>query len=570
MTQKRLVTSARALAATLTVLFLAASLAAPALATKRMALVIGNSAYTSQDPLKNPANDAALIGRTLKSVGFEVDQHIDLSQKKIRRAILNFTRKVEAAGKDTIAVFYYAGHGIQVKGENYLIPVDADIKGEGDVAIESVALSRVLQSMELTGAGVNIIILDACRNNPFIKKRGGGRGLARVDTPTGSIIAYSTKPGATAADGDGINSPYSLALAEMIKKPGMPVEKAFKLVRIKVLEMTNNAQVPWEDTSLLQDVSFAPASSGPATTPSTLTGPVPPVTTTPPVKSPPFQPPANTLADGKAAYQRALDQGTIAGYQLFISRFPNHPKVSVARKLLETLSDEVSWNKATRTNTIASYTRYLIAFPEGIYAGDATRRRNRMRQQAAVDPNPPPITGNSTDSGTDTSPPVFNTPDPPIIKQPEPRAALTIRHGYDAYGNDYRILKKVPYNSCVSACRSDRQCRAFTYNTSARWCFLKHAYSKLIPTRNAIAGYRRSSASAPPRVSSIRVIPNADVRGQDYSNLKRVTFQTCYKTCERSNLCRSFAYINRLRDCWLKTGRTPVLRKRGVTLGIKN
>jgi len=244
--------------------FLAAVLAAvcilgtfsTAFATERYALVIGNSAYATA-PLPNPVNDADLMAETLAGLGFKVKLHKDLTRRDMRRAIVDFGQSLEEAPKGSVALIFYAGHGIRIDGENYLIPVDAVISDPLDVKIEGVQASTVLETLNRY-EGLNIVVLDACRNNPFEGgTRSGGGGLARMDAPTGTLVAFSTAPGRVAEDGEGRNSPYTHALVRAMQVPGMKVEDVFKRVRIEVLERTSKRQVPWESSSLIGDFYFS-------------------------------------------------------------------------------------------------------------------------------------------------------------------------------------------------------------------------------------------------------------------------------------------------------------------------
>ena len=217
---------------------------------KRVALVIGNSRYRMA-PLANPANDARLIAATLRSVGFDVLEHLDADQKQMKRAVNAFGDKLEAAGRDAVGLFYYAGHGVQVGGRNYLLPLGSDIQREKDVDVEGVAADSVLGAMAFAGNRLNFMVLDACRNNPFKRSfRSAVRGLARMDAPRGTLIAYATGPGDVAADGSGDNSPYSESLARALVEKGVSVERMFRQVRNAVMQNTNNKQVPWEASSL--------------------------------------------------------------------------------------------------------------------------------------------------------------------------------------------------------------------------------------------------------------------------------------------------------------------------------
>ena len=178
----------------------------------RVALVIGNSNYENGAPLANPENDAQDIGEKLQTAGFDVSLYIDLSQTEMKMAIDEFGAELDKAD---IGLFFYAGHGVQAKGKNYLIPTDAALKTENDVEYNCVDAGRILAKMEDAGTGTNIVILDACRNNPFERswsRNSNGNGLAYMDAPGGSLIAYSTAPGKTASDGYSRNSPFTSGL----------------------------------------------------------------------------------------------------------------------------------------------------------------------------------------------------------------------------------------------------------------------------------------------------------------------------------------------------------------------
>jgi hypothetical protein len=223
---------------------------------ERLALVIGNASYT-EGPLRNPVNDSRLIADTLRKVGFEVLEYENMSQREMKRAIRTFGDKLDGLSEDAVGLVYYSGHGIQADNTNYLIPVDAKISSEADLDIEAVSANSILKQMEFARNGLNIVILDACRTNPYGRSfRSASKGLARMDAPVGSIVAYATSPGNVAYDGAGNNSPYTKALAEAMLEEGLKIEELLKRVRISVAEDTNNKQIPWESSSLIGDFSF--------------------------------------------------------------------------------------------------------------------------------------------------------------------------------------------------------------------------------------------------------------------------------------------------------------------------
>jgi len=228
--------------------------AAEAVAEVRNALVIGNGNYQQVGALDNPPNDARLMAQTLRDLDFNVIEVIDASQLQMKRAVRDFGSRLNDAGREGVGLFYYAGHGVQVGGANYIIPVDAVIDTEGDVDIEAVNANSVLSMMEYSNARLSFIVLDACRNNPYSRGfRSATRGLAKMSAPTGSFVAYATSPGDIAVDGSGSNSPYTASLAKHMSEPGVPIEKVFRNVRNEVRSVTSNQQTPWESSSLIGD-----------------------------------------------------------------------------------------------------------------------------------------------------------------------------------------------------------------------------------------------------------------------------------------------------------------------------
>ena len=290
---------------------------------RRVALVIGNSAY-EDSPLANPVNDARLMAETLRGLGFEVIERTDADQKEMKLAIFELGDRLEAAGKDAVGLFFYAGHGVQVDGQNYLIPLNAQISRERHVAIEAVGASWVLGQMEFAGNRVNFVILDACRNNPLTRGfRSQLRGLARMDAPTGSLVAYSTGPGDVAVDGDGTNSPYTLALSQVMQTPGLPAEKVFKLVRDAVREETKGEQTPWEESSMTgADFYFKiDASVTVGTT----------ETTTPSA--------SDTEATERLFWETIKDKTDSASFEVYLAEYPNGRFAALARLRVKQLKE---------------------------------------------------------------------------------------------------------------------------------------------------------------------------------------------------------------------------------------
>ncbi len=235
----------------------------------RIALVIGNSKYADA-PLENPVNDASDVAAALRKLRFDVSLQTNVDQERMDEAIKNFGKRLSRGG---VGLFYYAGHGMQVDGRNFLIPVGARIEQEKDVKYKAVDLGQVLDEFEGAQNRLNILILDACRDNPFRGTRGGTRGLAKTDAPRGTIVAYATAPGSVAADGSGRNGIYTQHLLSVLPRPGMPIEQVFKEVRKQVVSASRGLQTPWESSSLTGDFEFLP-SLGPA--PGAASAPAPP------------------------------------------------------------------------------------------------------------------------------------------------------------------------------------------------------------------------------------------------------------------------------------------------------
>ncbi len=237
--------------------------AAPAVAEKRVALVVGNSAYQNVTRLDNPRNDAALMAETLTGLGFTLiggRAQLDLDKSAMDGAVQNFGRQVQGAD---VALFYYAGHGVQVAGSNYLVPVSANPTREADVDFQMVDVNLVLRQMQGSGTRLNMVILDACRNNPFGARglRASDGGLAQMRAPEGTLISYATQPGNVAQDGSDGNSPYTKALASTIKQSGLDIFQTFNRVGLAVKRDTGGAQQPWVSSSPIDGTFYFVAPS---------------------------------------------------------------------------------------------------------------------------------------------------------------------------------------------------------------------------------------------------------------------------------------------------------------------
>ncbi|MFZ2159910.1 MAG: caspase family protein [Bradyrhizobium sp.] len=241
--------------------------AAPAAAEKRIALVVGNSAYQNITRLDNPKNDATLMADTLASLGFTLvggRAQLDLDKPALDTAVQNFGRQVQGAD---VALFYYAGHGVQVSGSNYLVPVGANPTREADVDFQMVDVNLVLRQMQGSGTRLNMVILDACRNNPFGARglRASDGGLAQMRAPEGTLISYATQPGSIAQDGSDGHSPYTKALAATIRRAGLDIFQTFNQVGLTVKRETGGSQQPWVSSSPIDGTFYfvAPATAEP-------------------------------------------------------------------------------------------------------------------------------------------------------------------------------------------------------------------------------------------------------------------------------------------------------------------
>ena len=313
--------AARWLAAMLLVWILAAMPTA-AHAEPRVALVIGNANYAA-NRLKNPRNDAALMARTLAASGFDVMTIMDATADDMQRAIAAFGQRLQSP--ETVALFYYAGHGVQANGDNYLIPLGSGVTSLDDVSRGGIALGRVFKTLEQSQSRLNIVILDACRDNPFGNANSSvPAGLAPVVAPSGTIIGYATAPGTIARDGDGDNSPYTAALAANIPAQGLTLEDVFRSARRRVRDATANRQTPWEHSSLLSEFYFHPKSADPESSAGRSTADAP----------------ADARHAEIAAWERIRASNDPEVYKGHIARFPGGLFAEVASVRLTRLATE--------------------------------------------------------------------------------------------------------------------------------------------------------------------------------------------------------------------------------------
>jgi uncharacterized caspase-like protein len=350
-----------------------------AAAEARLALVIGQSAYRTVPELPNAANDAKGMTELLGNAGFTVTSAANLGQNDMRQAISDFAGKVSASGADTVALVFYAGHGLQIDGENYLVPVDLDPKREADIPLQGVRLNDLLNTLGALPTRARIFMLDACRNNPFPALSGAGHGLAIVDTKAGapgSFISYSTSPGSEAEDGSGADSPYTTAALSVAKQPNIPIEEVFKRIRISVAQSTDGRQIPWESSSLTTDFKFFGGESS---------SQQPPI---PGASSMALAGGTRSVADWrkdlqgkepKVAYELVITDDTVEAYQAYIELYAQASYTPRLRTILERRRQMLAWERATAINTRASFEAYLANWDNSDLA--ATARRLLLRVQ---------------------------------------------------------------------------------------------------------------------------------------------------------------------------------------------
>ena len=338
-------------AVALGILALASSVSAqPPREEPRLALLIGNSAYR-ESPLRNPVNDVRAMAQRLKELGFTVLVHENATKRTMEAAIVEFGRRLAEGG---VGAFYYAGHGLQVRGRNYLVPVDADIEDEASTRVAAVDVELLLEQMAEAKNRVNIVVLDACRNNPFERRmRGASRGLAAVDAARGTLVAYATAPGSVAADGDGKNGLYTEELLEALREPGLKIEEVFKRVRINVARRSKGAQTPWESSSLTGDLVVNVTVN---VTTAAVSAPAP-------------------APDREGLFWMSIkDSPDPAGFEAYLKQYPQGTFATLARQRLASVSQpprapaltrfDGAWNVTVHCpahGTASAYTRRLTA-----------------------------------------------------------------------------------------------------------------------------------------------------------------------------------------------------------------
>ena len=361
----------RAIVFAVFVLTVATGAASSASAQQRLALVIGQSAYDGRQ-LATAANDAGLVAQTLTSAGFEVIQGRDLNANDLRGVVRDFLDKAQELGDDGAAMVYLSGYGLQLEGENYLLPVDARIQRDADIPIEGFRLSDLVRSMERIPARTRIVVADMARDFPLPAGSDPiARGLALMEPPAGFLIAFSSAPNITTGDAPGPYGHYATALVETIRQPGVPVDEMFNRVRLRTHETTQGLQTPWHMANLGDTafVFFEPEES--ASVP------------------PPVRREVRRIEEVSAeeAYSIAVERDTIQDYQAFLRRYPDHAHARRVSALLAARREAIVWRRTVNRNTSEAYWTYLRRYPNGPHAADCRRRLVRLSAPIA----PPPV-----------------------------------------------------------------------------------------------------------------------------------------------------------------------------------
>lgn len=352
----------------------------------RVALVIGNSDYKYAPRLPNPINDATAVARKLEAIGFDVMLRTDLDGTATRVALGEFTEKARFAD---VALLFYAGHGIEIQGSNYMIPVDAQMKSDVTARFEAIVLDDLVASAT-SASKLSMVLLDACRDNPFVTSmkrsdstRAISRGLSLVDVDqSGLLISFAAQAGTTADDGDGEHSPYTDALLQVLDEPGLEVGRMFRKVRAKVRQSTGGRQVPIERMQLPDEaVYLVPPGAEP---PAPEDAAVPPRPSGPSGSSGPAP-----QEDPLVVFLDAVQSGKREPLEDFVARWPDHPRAEVARSLILEYRESEMWDEVKKADTVGAYRRYLIVYPAGRFANEAETRMAAL-QAPAEPPRPDP------------------------------------------------------------------------------------------------------------------------------------------------------------------------------------
>lgn len=554
----------------------------------RRALVIGNDAYPNlpnERQLKRAKSDAAGVASALREIGFAVVHATDLNRLELNRKLAEFG---DALQPNDIAALFFSGHGVEIEAQNYLLPSDIPLFVEGDeglAAREAISLQSILDMLQKKGTRINLVILDACRDNPFTDGRGknvgGSRGLAAVAAPTGTFIMFSAFPGEIAFDslpGNDLSeySVYTRHLLDALRTPNLPLTAMAKRLQEEVNQLAKSVgrrQVPDYDDKIIGQFVLLEKGLGEA-----LANPV---------QQPPPRPvPQNGLGDekedpagqpdlltGEMAYLDCVSKDSPDCYEDFLGRFHKHPRAEQVRDLRQQKVELPLYQECVQASSYSDVlnacNRYLSAFPTGKFAEEARERLKRLALAppslppvAPVEPNPPPVPAPREDSS------------PTESRQRE----FTSYDGYDLPGGDFGSPhQEVSYDRCQFLCAEDQQCVAFTYDRRNRWCFLKSQVTGLDSNPKAVSavlaalsqpGNRQHEQRESQAERSFQTYDNQDVPGGDYRTIKKVGFGDCRSACAGDTSCVAFTFNRQHRWCFLKSSASGLKADGQATSGV--
>ena len=444
-------------------------------AERRVALVVGNADYEHASRLANPQNDAKAIGEKLSQIGFEVFAHENLGGQAFRVALGTFAQ--EALRAD-LAVVFYAGHGIEMGGRNFLIPTDAKMASEATAQFEAVSLEGILTTVRNAGK-LGLVMLDACRDNPFsntMERKNGSRAVSRglapvsLDGEAGTLVSFAAQAGDTADDGNGMHSPYTEALLELLDEPGLEVGALFQRVTKVVKDKTDGRQKPMYRIQPPEDLVYLVPGDAVAVPTSTTNAP--------------------TQVDPLVVYLDAVQSRKRGPLESFIARYPAHSKAPDARQLLLDIADREFWETTQNRDTIGAYDTYIVAFAGGRFVAQAKARKRALVLAAAPKPQPVPTpqpapVPRTQSNGIRTSCPALNGGS--SVQNIRTNDTLFVRAGG---GKNHQIVGELPFNANglqLGACSSTGWC-AITYG-----CITGYSYGKYL--RRGIGGQPASAYS---------------------------------------------------------------------------
>ncbi|MDL2400508.1 caspase family protein [Rhizobium mayense] len=341
---------------------------------KRIAFVVGNAAYQA-GALSTSANDAGLIAQTLQAAGFDVIGARDLDQNGLRDAIRDFLAKANASGPDTVVFVYLAGYGVQYQGDNYFVPVDAQIANATDVPLQALRMGDFTKSLAALNNRGSIVVLDAARANPFVQSNQPlAGGLVLVDPDANQLIAFNAAPGTVAPQEPGPYGSYAHALAEMIRVGGLSLGDVFDRTRLRVSDLTKGAQISWDASKFTNDFTFFDR------------GPNAPAAQVSSYDSAAIRTKAIRDFNERDAYFAALDRDTMQGYEDFLAAYPHDAMAKRVRAIIAARREAITWRETWAADTPEAYWSYLRRYPRGPHVWDARRRLEHF--EAALEPPP--------------------------------------------------------------------------------------------------------------------------------------------------------------------------------------